>query len=117
MLCADVDIDVQLHRRQLKFLQNCQSSPNSIVRLWYNLVLNGSKSDVSCSLNYLRSQYSLDKYHPYCYNRIECFKVPSEQDIALAGTIKDFIETRDCTLLPDCDKNNISQIIDFLSSS
>ena len=62
LLCADVDIGVQLHRRQLKFLQNCQSSPNSIVRLCYNLVLKGSKSDVSCSLNYLSSQYSLDKY-------------------------------------------------------
>ena len=117
LLCADVDIDVQLHRRQLKFLQNCQSSPNSIVRLCYNLVLRGSKSDVSCSLNYLSSQYSLDKYQLYCYNRMECFKVPSEQDIAIAGTINDFIEMRDCALLPDCDKNNISHIIDFLSSS
>ena len=42
---------------------------------------------------------------------MECFKVPSEQDIAIAGTINDFIEMR------DCDKNNISHIIDFLSSS
>ena len=106
-----------MDRRQLKFLQNCQSSPNSIVRLCYNLVLRGSKSDVSCSLNYLSSQYSLDKYQLYCYNRMECFKVPSEQDIAIAGTINDFIEMRDCALLPDCDKNNISHIIDFLSSS
>ena len=48
---------------------------------------------------------------------MECFKVPSEQDIAIAGTISDFTEMRDCTLLPDCDKNNISHIIDFLSSS
>ena len=48
---------------------------------------------------------------------MQCFKVPSEQDIAIAGTINDFIEMRDCALLPDCDKNNISHIIDFLSSS
>ena len=117
LLCADVDIVVQLHRQQLKFIQNCQSSPNSIVRLCYNLVLNGSKSDASCSLNYLSSQYSLNKYQLYCYNRMECFKVHREQDIVTAGTINDFIEMRDCTLLPDCDKNNISHIIYFLSSS
>ena len=96
LLCADVDIDVQLHRRQLKFLQNCQSSPNSIVRLYYNLVLNGSKSDVSCSLNSLSS---LDKYHLNCYNRIECLRFPVSK--TLAGTIKDFIEMRDYTLLPE----------------
>ena len=37
LLCVDVDIDVQLHRRKIKFLQTFQSSPNSIVRLCYNL--------------------------------------------------------------------------------
>ena len=48
---------------------------------------------------------------------MECFKVPSEPDIAIAVTINDFIEMNDCTLLPDCAKNIISHIIDFLSAS
>ena len=67
LLCVDVDIDMQLHRIKIKFLQTFQSSPKSIVRLCYNHVLNLSKADVSCSLNFLSSQYSLDKYHTYCY--------------------------------------------------
>ena len=62
--CAYVDIDVQLHRRQLKFLQNCQFSPKGIVKLCYNLVLNGSKSDASCSLTTL--PHNIHKTNIFC---------------------------------------------------
>ena len=60
-LCQDDNIDVQLHRRFLKFIHKALNSTNVLVSNACKLVLNGSGSDVCHSLNYVCSQYDLQK--------------------------------------------------------
>ena len=115
LLCDDEDVDVQLHCRQLKFIKNCLSNENTIIRLCGQLAINGSKSDVSCSINHICYLYNLNKYSLNMNNK--CFKVKQEGKIQRAGIIKDFMHMREDILLNTKDKSNVSEIIEFLCTS
>ena len=115
LMCDDEDVDVQLHRRQLKFIKNCLSSENTIIRLCGQLAINGSKSDVSCSINHICYPYNLNKYSLNMNNK--CFKVKQQGKIQRAGIIKDFMHMREDILLNTKDKSNVSEIIEFLCTS
>ena len=116
-LLCDVaeDVDVQLHCRQLKFIKNCLSSENTIIRLCGQLAINGSKSDVSCSINHIRYLYNLNKYSLNMNNK--CLKVKQEGKIQQAGIMKDFMHMREHILLHTKDKLNVYEIIEFLCTS
>ena len=103
------------HCRQLKFIRNCLSSENTIIRLCGQLASNGSKSDVSCSINHIYYLYNLNKYSLNMNNK--CLKVKQEGKIQQAGIIKDFMHMREDILLHTKDKSNVSEIIEFLCTS
>ena len=61
IICNDCPVDVQLHRRFLKFLKSCCTSNNTCIKLCSELVLHGSGSNVCDSLTYICSQYKIER--------------------------------------------------------
>jgi hypothetical protein len=62
LICDDIPIEAQLHKRFIKFLVNIINSSNECVNICGNLALNGSCSQVSKSINYVCHQYGICKY-------------------------------------------------------
>ena len=61
LICDDLDIDVQLHKRFLKFFHQIIHCSNTVVRTFANLAVSGSRSSVCRSLNYILSKYGIPK--------------------------------------------------------
>ena len=74
------------------------------------LAINGSKSNVSCSINHICYLYNLNMYNLNMSGK--CFKVKKESTIHKAGIIKDFISMREDILLTSKDRSNVSEITD-----
>ena len=115
LLCGDEDVDVQLHCRQLKFIKNCIKSENSIVSLCSQLAINGSKSDVSCSINHICNVYNLNKHNLQMSSK--CSKLYQEEKVQQAGVIRDLMCMREDILLATEDKSNVSELVEFLCTS
>ena len=95
LICQDLSITTQLHKRFFKFFIGACRSKNECVKLASRLVLNGSMSKTSQSLNYICSLYDMDRF-----NVLDC-KLPCIIDVNLqcneakAGLIRDLILYRD----------------------
>ena len=59
MLVNDIPVEGQLHKRVIKFMNNLHKSENSVTKLCLKLALNGSRSNVSRSFNFLKKKYGL----------------------------------------------------------
>ena len=59
LIVEDYSIQVQIHRKFVKFFNSLVDSTNSTVRMCKLLIQNGSGSDVCKSLNYIRNQYHI----------------------------------------------------------
>ena len=114
LICNNVDIDVQLHRRLLKFINSCVNSKNKIVKLCCTLALQGSGSYVSDSINFLASTYKFDKFNMPSVIKCNINSVHTDINIQNANVIKDFIAMREDIDIATSDKQNLTSIIDFL---
>ena len=115
LICNDVDIDVQLHRRLLKFINSCVNSKNK--KLCCTLALQGSGSNVSDSINFLASTYKFDKYNMPSVIKCNIYGVHTAINIQNASVIKDFIAMREDIDIATIDKQNLTSIIDFLCTT
>ena len=59
MLVNDIPVEGQLHKRVIKFMNNLHKSENSFTKLCLKLALNGSRSNVSRSFNFIKKKYGL----------------------------------------------------------
>ena len=102
MICEDMPPDVQLHRRALKFVSALAQSDNSIVRFCFRLLLNGSRSAVAESVNFISAKYNLDKY--ICFENWARLRTvishksavaDAQGDCVRASVIRDMIRVRE----------------------
>ena len=93
LLCDDVPVDIQIHRRFVKFFTSCYQSSNKLLALASKLVLNGSRSGTCNSLNYVCYTYNLDKFslvdHPTYIDH-----TVNDADLQLVYRIQDFLHLR-----------------------
>ena len=109
MLVNDDDIDVQLHRRQLKFVTSLINSDNTIIQLCCRLALNGSGSIISNSINYLCCKYQISKMDLTKVQKVN--KELDETVIEISNIVIDFLNLRD-SVYDFCDKTNYQHIIE-----
>ena len=93
LLCDDAPVDIQIHRRFVKFFTSCYQSSNKLLALASKLVLNGSRSGTCNSLNYVCYTYNLDKIslvnHPTYIDH-----TVNDADLQLVYRIQDFLHLR-----------------------
>ena len=112
-ICQDSPIDVQLANRFIKFFTCAYNSQNEGVALCAKLALYGSRSNVSDSINFICTKFSLDKYH--CFDNVAALCIDYASDDAVlqtAATICDFIGYRESNNSPD-----LTDIINYLCTS
>ena len=61
LICGDIPVEVQLHKRFLKFFHKVITSNNDIVNFCGRLALGGSCSRTCNSLNFICAKYSMNK--------------------------------------------------------
>ena len=121
IICNDYPIEVQLHKRVLKFVRNLENSENKCVKLCFDLMSNGSGSSVSRSLHYIVSLYNITKYHSgfdylnilkQMYNSISY----DVSDQINAGNVQDLCYIRDskCTFFT---LNEINSLLEHFCMS
>ena len=102
LICNDMDIEVQLHKRFLKFLHKAYHSGNVVTETLSKLVLQGSRSSVGNSVNYILHKYDILKSEfsaysvPDLLSRVDSKvrQIPLEM-CALANAIRELCEVRD----------------------
>ena len=62
LICDDIPVELQLHKRFLKFFQKVITSNNELVKFCGSLAIGGSCSTTCNSLNYIATKYGMNKY-------------------------------------------------------
>lgn len=103
-IVMDVPVNVQLHKRVLKFAFMCTKNP--ISKLMLKLSLNGSRSVMCDNLTYISHTYSIDKWALVNYvPKINIKKTFSPR----SGMIRDFVDLRSTSAATD--RENIDCIL------
>ena len=94
LICQDNTIDIQLHRRFVKFHSSLCKSMNTYVNICVNMALNGSSSSYSNSVNRIALIYHVDKHK---LNGCKSIKRSDDEVVNLmtAGNIVDLCHIRD----------------------
>ncbi len=110
IICDDLPVDVQLHKRFIKFYQSCLKSGNICIQMCSKLVMNGSGSDVCDSLTFLAHKYNFQREDVLRLNiqRLNVFDV-TDSVLQRAGLIRDLILYNS-----DNDDANVKTLIDEL---
>ena len=103
LICRDSPVDVQLHNRLIKFILGCKNSKNMNVKMCAALVLDGRKSCVGSSWNFIKNKYD-NLSETYSFNNDE-----SEDNLVKAGAIRDFL-----CLKNDINDEHLQDIISIL---
>lgn len=94
-ICNDCNIGVKLHKRFIKFILSLLRSNNVCINMVTKLMMNGSQSCTSRSLNHISHKYKLPR-DDLC---IKCLSLISEssctEDAITGAAISDFIYYRD----------------------
>ena len=98
-ICGDIPIDAQLHKRFIKFMYNIMNSKNKCVNICGKLAIYGSRSQTSCSINYVCDKYGLCKYFFHLKSLSKLMLVINEyvtknvdkSSSATASIIRDFL--------------------------
>jgi hypothetical protein len=80
MICNDISIESQMHKRFLKFVSNIISSNNNCLRIMGQMVLDGSGSATCNSVNYICHIYKLNKYRDIVNSKITQIAHPNNND-------------------------------------
>ena len=99
----------------IKYVHGVLNSDNSVVKLCGQLTLNGSRSDVADSINFICDKYDICKHNLVNSKCItKCVSVPRQHNIQTGISIKEFINMRDDILMPTHDIHNLNDIISDL---
>ena len=71
-ICDDNGIDIQLHKRVIKFISSAMKSQNIVVNTCINLAINGSRSELSNSINLICFKYKICKYKLNVHDVYKC---------------------------------------------
>jgi hypothetical protein len=105
ILVDDVPVEMQLHKRTLKFFKKCLHAGSICTRTSAQLVLRGSRSRMGRSLTFVCYQYKIVKHllEDQSENQIveKLVYSPTDELIARAGAIKDFLAFKRNMNVPD----------------
>jgi hypothetical protein len=114
LIVNDLPIEIQLHKRFIKFFYSILHSENPCTRICAHLALNNSNSLTGKSLNFICNLYRFDKKFFATRTVSKLFKhlMPNdaEPQIVKAVFISELINFRDSLDNP-VDKNNLIEII------
>lgn len=106
-ICSDDPIEVQLHKRFLKFVHTALNSQNIYTSMCAKLATSASNSTIANSFNHVIYKYNLSRYHiaKKLWQSIaaKVVHVTSDVHMATAGAITDFIRFRDSTNATEVD--------------
>jgi len=96
----DDPINIQLHKRVIKFIIKCVRSQNENVKLCTQLALNGSKSNMCNNINLLCQTYKINKYEIGNISKYEYIKTMkkcyyNESYHCIGNLINDLVNSRD----------------------
>ncbi len=118
LVCNDLPPEGQLHLRTLKFVSALSKSSNSAVNLCYRLMLNGSRSAISNSLNVICQKYGLNKYsccNSFAKTKRTIYRVLAAKDgpvdCAHASLIRDLISHREDSFQTDLSAGEVEYMI------
>ena len=103
LLCGDLPVESQVYLRFLKFLRQCIFSSNGCLRLCSKLALQGSRSQVSDSINYICNVYNISKFKIANLSTNDLVEIvhdtskssTSQNDIVIVNVISDLVSARD----------------------
>jgi hypothetical protein len=119
-ICDDLPVDLQLHKRFLKFIWKAYNSENMCSQVCATLAIAGSSSAACRSLNFICLKYGINKYSAMSKS---CGKLMSDlrelPDLELeaeAHRIKELIQIREFPHDYDFDFSNdeLADLIEFL---
>ena len=125
LLCNDLPIDSQLHLRFLKFCHQCLISSNSCLRLCSRLAMNGSRSNLCNSLNFICHKYNITKRSLTYLDFLDIAKFVhssvsnaiSHNDLLSVSILADLVNTRDKRDFSFFSFQEVSEIIQFVTTS
>ena len=123
VIAADLPIEVQLHKRFLRFMYGVLNSTNDSVRLSGKLALNGSGSTACNSINYISERYSFCKYDVtnlrlgHFIGIINRYEATRPVDSVTAGAISDLVYLRDTRSAPGFTHLEVQTLLDYLCTS
>ncbi|ELU11721.1 hypothetical protein CAPTEDRAFT_198590 [Capitella teleta] len=94
-VCNDVDVEIQLLCRNVRFLRSLDRSNNHVVRCCFQLVQNGSRSTVSRSFSKLCDVTQKSRHHiveSVCHPTA-LFKIGNDHE-EMAGLVRDLLALR-----------------------
>ncbi|ELU17002.1 hypothetical protein CAPTEDRAFT_201884 [Capitella teleta] len=95
LICNDVDVEIQLLCRNVRFLRSLERSNNRVVRCCFQLVQNGSCSTVSRSFSKLCDVTQKSRHHiveSVCHPTA-LFKIGKDHE-EMAGLVRDLLALR-----------------------
>jgi len=117
LLCNDLPVDIQIHKRFLKFFHSAINNPNIYTSTCARLAMFGSRSATANSLNHVTNIYCLSKFN-ICHMSLrkitkvlDNFCKYNASDLRSAGIIRDFLQLRDNPLTSKLDKISIQYIV------
>ena len=116
-IISDDNVDVQLHRRLLKFVYNVLTNNNPIIKMCGQLAINGSSTALSRSVKYLCSIYNInmsDLIYKSVVTNIAPIQGPTTAVLAVAGAIQELTSTAYINCLT---KDDRTQLITHLCTS
>ena len=117
IICNVVPVEIQLHRRFVKFMCSLSNSKNMYIQTCLSLVLGGSASKVCNSLNRMVYLYSLDKHQLSNMSKDACKTLvcssSCDADLVTAGNIADLCYIRD-TKSTAFSRDEISEMLEVL---
>ena len=125
LLCQDICVETQLHKRFIKFFHNVLNSNNECVRMCSWLTVHGSTSSVSQSLNYICNLYDFDKFSFGACNLNRCLISMNDMyngrvcvtDVVNATVISDLIHMRENSYISCFEPNDLAKLIEYLCTS
>ena len=116
LLCDDFNVNIQIKRRTISFLNSLSNSKNSLLKMCYNMSIFGIQSSLSNSISLLSYHFRTER-NKVCEIKIKYPIMPHNNvDITTANFIKDLLELsfyNDATI----PYNDIRFLIDFLCTN
>ena len=122
IICNDFTAEVQLHKRFMRFIHSIMNSNNECVKLCSKIVMGGSRSQISDSINHICHLYNIRKDQLMTLNLHEIMgkihkchvSTMSKDDIIKASIINDMLYLRDNLHCTELTSDEIEYIIDDL---
>ena len=103
LICNDLPVEFQIHKRFIKFFHNVLNSSNQLVRTCGLLASNGSRTSACNSFNVMVSKYKLNRVTFNTHSLVKCIKQmhikadvnSNDEDIIIAALVRELCRARD----------------------